>query len=239
MWVVHAGCTSFEEVRRLTEMMVLLYYSELGDEEMASAARSAVRGITYVSHEGHAQDVPRIRSSPTRRTVELSRLFAAAFLEVQHLVKLLHIGNVLLLPQPADVFSGTLLHDLMTLDSPLCVETLVRSVALSARHTPSAPATSVTNAMGCIMSTITTLCNQFQSGFKTFQYRQADHYVTLTAASAPRMETPDEAMDSLESGGCGTKHVRALLARPGLPGASDLSVTPPQHPTPTAGTTTL
>ncbi|CUG90207.1 GPI-anchored surface protein, putative, partial [Bodo saltans] len=132
MWVVHAGCTSFDEVRRLAEMMVLLHYSERGDEEMASAARSAVKGVARFNHErslerGSCARGRRLRGSPTHRTIELSRLFAAAFAEVLHLVKLLGTDNVWHLPEPADVFSGTLLHDLMTLESPLCLETLVRS----------------------------------------------------------------------------------------------------------------
>jgi HrpA-like RNA helicase len=213
LWTAHAGCASIKEVRRLAEMMVLMFLSQRGDEGSAitAAARNAVKGLAHVVDQ---RTPGQSRGHPAARTIDLSRLFAAAFLEVQHvlsLLQMLRIGKRAAFLDPADVFSGTLLHHLSALGTPLSDEILRQAVSHPEQRQVVPPAEDC--SLRHITAVIDDVCNHFEKRFTTYQYRKLESYVNASASkvSPAWMETQDEEIDGLESGGCGTKHVCASV----------------------------
>jgi hypothetical protein len=118
LWVLRPACSA-AAYRHVVEMMVLVRLSEAQGAD--SLPRKIIEGL---AHWGGSR-----AQRPSLAAVQLVGQFAAARREVQNLMTLLSLGDALGLPEPADVFSGSLLHYLFCFGDRLDIGRVVDSLA--------------------------------------------------------------------------------------------------------------
>jgi hypothetical protein len=125
LWIVKDGAdpTMLPRVyQSVVEMMVLLYMSRAPQPPVSGIICRLIASLTQ-RHQAQRPSVASIR---------VAQLFAAAYVEVSGLLTLFSIADAL--PQPADLFSGSLLHMLLT--SPHSAMDLMAASAQRAMFQP-------------------------------------------------------------------------------------------------------
>ncbi|CUG58722.1 Hypothetical protein, putative [Bodo saltans] len=119
LWVLQPVCHE-SAYRHIVEMMVLVWLSEA--QGLGSPAHKIIEGLACW------------QDSRTRRpilaSVKLAGQFAAAYREVQNLLTLLSLDDSLRLPEPANIYSGSLLHYLFCFGDSFDAESVLCSLTV-------------------------------------------------------------------------------------------------------------
>ncbi|CUG57836.1 Hypothetical protein, putative [Bodo saltans] len=115
LWVLQPVCDE-SAYRHIVEMMVLVRLSEA--EGLGSPAHKIIEGLACRTRR------------PILASVKLAGQFAAAYREVQNLLTLLSLDDSLRLPEPADIYSGSLLHYLYCFGDSLDAESMLSSLTV-------------------------------------------------------------------------------------------------------------